>query len=134
MSSNKILNIDGVKDIYNFNDYNDNRIELHENFHEYIKNYNVNKNDIETNTRVFILLTFELKKELEILYIEYMNMLRCDDEINMHLSRKQINKSGLNYLNSKYKQLIKTKKYNTISKIKKKYNIKPQTDLFFNPC
>ena len=55
-----------------------------------------------------------------------------DEELNKNLTKKQKNKSALNYINSKYKELIKTKKYNLITKIQKKYNIEQQKDLVFN--
>ena len=45
-----------------------------------------------------------------------------------------MNKSALNYINSKYKELIKTKNYKLLSKIQKKYNIEPQKELVFNYC
>ena len=44
------------------------------------------------------------------------------------------NKSGLNYINSKYKELLKTKNYKLITKIQKKYNIEQQQELVFKYC
>lgn len=120
-------------DEYNFNNVN-NDIDLNENFEEYIKSYDINKNDLETNSKVFSLLTMKLKKELEYYYIIYIDSMKDDEELNKNLTKKQINKSGLNYINSKYKELIKTKNYKLLSKIQKKYNIEPQKELFFNYC
>jgi hypothetical protein len=129
----KVLNINNVNDEYNFNNEN-NDIDLNENFDEYIKSYDINKNDLETNSKVFSLLTMKLKKELEYYYIIYIDSMKDDEELNKNLTKKQINKSGLNYINSKYKELIKTKNYKLLSKIQKKYNIEPQKELFFNYC
>lgn len=129
----KVLNIKNVNDEYNFNNEN-NDIDLNENFDEYIKSYDINKNDLETNSKVFSLLTMKLKKELEYYYIIYIDSMKDDEELNKNLTKKQINKSGLNYINSKYKELIKTKNYKLLSKIQKKYNIEPQKELFFNYC
>lgn len=109
-------------------------INLNENFDEYIKSYDITKNDINTNTKVFYLLTMKLKKELQEHYINYMSSMSDDEELNKNLTKKQINKSALNYINSKYKELIKTKNYNLITKIQKKYNIKQQDELVFNYC
>lgn len=92
-------------------------------FWPYIQNYNINNNDIETNTRVFVLLSMKLKEDMN-----------NDDEMVEKFTRKQINKSAMGYINGKYKQLVNTKKYKLINKIKKKYNVKPQDDLFFNYC
>ena len=128
------ININSLKDDeYYFNNEN-NDIDLNENFDEYIKKFDIFKNDINTNTKVFYLLTIKLKKELQEYYINYMSSMIDDEELNKKLTIKQINKSALNYINSKYKELIKTKKYNLITKIQKKYNIKPQNDLVFNYC
>lgn len=129
----KVLNIKNVNDEYNFNNEN-NDIDLNENFDEYIKSYDINKNDLETNSKVFSLLTMKLKKELEYYYIIYIDSMKDDEELNKNLTKKQINKSGLNYINSKYKELIKTKNYKLLSKIQKKYNIEPQKELFLNYC
>ena len=129
----KVLNIKNVNDEYNFNNEN-NDIDLNENFDDYIKNYDMNKNDLETNSKVFSLLSIKLKKELEYYYIIYIDSMKDDEELNKNLTKKQINKSGLNYINSKYKELIKTKNYKLLSKIQKKYNIEPQKELFFNYC
>lgn len=120
-------------DEYYFNNEN-NDIDLNENFDEYIKSYDINKNDLETNSKVFSLLTMKLKKELEYYYIIYIDSMKDDEELNKNLTKKQINKSALNYINSKYKELIKTKNYKLLSKIQKKYNIEPQKELFFNYC
>ena len=120
-------------DEYYFNNEN-NDIDLNENFDEYIKSYDIHKNDLETNSKVFSLLTMKLKKELEYYYIIYIDSMKDDEELNKNLTKKQINKSGLNYINSKYKELIKTKNYKLLSKIQKKYNIEPQKELFFNYC
>ena len=109
-------------------------INLNENFDKYIKSYDITKNDINTNTKVFYLLTMKLKKELQEQYINYLSSMSDDEELNKNLTKKQINKSALNYINSKYKELIKTKNYNLITKIQKKYNIKPQNELVFNYC
>jgi hypothetical protein len=129
----KVLNIKNVNDEYYFNNEN-NDIDLNENFDEYIKSYDINKNDLETNSKVFSLLTMKLKKELEYYYIIYIDSMKDDEELNKNLTKKQINKSALNYINSKYKELIKTKNYKLLSKIQKKYNIEPQKELFFNYC
>ena len=129
----KVLNIKNVNDEYYFNNEN-NDIDLNENFDEYIKSYDINKNDLETNSKVFSLLTMKLKKELEYYYIIYIDSMKDDEELNKNLTKKQINKSALNYINSKYKELIKTKNYKLLSKIQKKYNIDPQKELFFNYC
>ena len=120
-------------DEYYFNNEN-NDIDLNENFDEYIKSYDIHKNDLGTNSKVFSLLTMKLKKELEYYYIIYIDSMKDDEELNKNLTKKQINKSGLNYINSKYKELIKTKNYKLLSKIQKKYNIEPQKELFFNYC
>lgn len=128
-----MLNIKNVNDEYYFNNEN-NDIDLNENFDEYIKSYDINKNDLETNSKVFSLLTMKLKKELEYYYIIYIDSMKDDEELNKNLTKKQINKSALNYINSKYKELIKTKNYKLLSKIQKKYNIDPQKELFFNYC
>jgi len=128
-----VLNIKNVNDEYYFNNEN-NDIDLNENFDEYIKSYDINKNDLETNSKVFSLLTMKLKKELEYYYIIYIDSMKDDEELNKNLTKKQINKSALNYINSKYKELIKTKNYKLLSKIQKKYNIDPQKELFFNYC
>lgn len=109
-----------------------NNIELDENFDEYIKHYNINHNDLKTNSRVFFLLSMKLKKELSELYINYMNAMNNDYELNNCLTKREINKSGLNYINSKYKELLKIKNYKLITKIQKKYNIEQQKELFFN--
>lgn len=114
--------------------FENNDINLNENFDEYIKNYDISRNDINTNTKVFYLLTMKLKKVLQEYYINYMYSMTNDEELNKKLTKKQINKSALNYINSKYKELIKTKNYNLITKIQKKYNIKPQDELVFNYC
>lgn len=129
----KVLNIYNVNNEYKFNNENYD-IDLNENFDEYIKSYDINKNDLETNTKVFSLLTMKLKKELEYYYINFINSMKDDEELNINLTNKQINKSALNYINSKYKELIKTKNYKLLSKIQKKYNIEPQKELFFNYC
>ena len=129
----KVLNIKNVNDEYYYNNEN-NDIDLNENFDEYIKSYDINKNDLETNSKVFSLLTMKLKKELEYYYIIYIDSMKDDEELNKNLTKKQINKSGLNYINSKYKELIKTKNYKLLSKIQKKYNIEPQKELVFNYC
>ena len=129
----KVLNIKNVNDEYYFNNEN-NDIDLNENFDEYIKSYDINKNDLETNSKVFSLLTMKLKKELEYYYIIYIDSMKDDEELNKNLTKKQINKSALNYINSKYKELIKTKNYKLLLKIQKKYNIEPQKELFFNYC
>lgn len=105
-----------------------------EKFWPYIKKYNINKSDNETNTRVFVLLTMKLKEELSELYINYLEVMRNDDELNEKFTRKQLNKSAMGYINGKYKQLINTEKYKLINKIRKKYNVKEQTDVFFNYC
>lgn len=128
-----MLNIYNVNNEYKFNNENYD-IDLKENFDEYIKSYDINKNDLETNTKVFSLLTMKLKKELEYYYINFINSMKDDEELNINLTNKQINKSALNYINSKYKELIKTKNYKLLSKIQKKYNIEPQKELFFNYC
>ena len=129
----KVLNIKNVNDEYYFNNEN-NDIDLNENFDDYIKSYDMNKNDLETNSKVFSLLTMKLKKELEYHYIIYIDSMKDDEELNKNLTKKQINKSALNYINSKYKELIKTKNYKLLSKIQKKYNIEPQKELVFNYC
>ena len=129
----KVLNIKNVNDEYYFNNEN-NDIDLNENFDDYVKNYDINKNDLETNSKVFSLLTMKLKKELEYHYIIYINSMKDDEELNKNLTKKQINKSALNFINSKYKELIKTKNYKLLSKIQKKYNIEPQKELVFNYC
>ena len=103
-----------------------------EKFWTYIQNYNINNNDTETNTRVFVLLSMKLKEELSNIYINYLEDMKNDDEMVEKFTPKQINKSAMGYINNKYKQLINTKKYKIINKIKKKYNIEQQTDLFFN--
>ena len=129
--TSKILNFESISEEYlNIND----DIDLNENFDEYIKSYDISKNDINKNTKVFYLLTMKLKKELQEHYINYISSMSDDEELNKNLTKKQINKSALNYINSKYKELIKTKKYNLITKIQKKYNIKQQDDLVFNYC
>lgn len=126
-----MLNVDNINDEYYFsNDNND--IDLNENFDEYIKSYDINKNDLITNSKVFSLLTIKLKKELEIYYINYINTMKDDEDLCKNLTKIQINKSGLNYINSKYKELLKTKNYKLITKIQKKYNIEQQTELVFN--
>lgn len=115
--------------------YKNNNMELdEERFWPYVQNYNVNINDIETNTRVFVLLSMKLKEELSNYYINYLEDMKNDDEIVEKFTNKQINKSAMAYINNKYKQLINTKKYKLINKIKKKYNVKPQDDLLFNFC
>jgi len=129
----KVLNIKNVNDEYYFNNEN-NDIDLNENFDDYVKSYDINKNDLETNSKVFSLLTMKLKKELECHYIIYIDSMKDDEELNKNLTKKQINKSALNYINSKYKELIKTKNYKLLSKIQKKYNIEPQKELVFNYC
>jgi PHP family Zn ribbon phosphoesterase len=129
----KVLNIKNVNDEYYFNNEN-NDIDLNENFDDYVKSYDINKNDLETNSKVFSLLTMKLKKELEYHYIIYIDSMKDDEELNKNLTKKQINKSALNYINSKYKELIKTKNYKLLSKIQKKYNIEPQKELVFNYC
>ena len=106
----KVLNIKNVNDEYYFNNEN-NDIDLNENFDDYVKSYDINKNDLETNSKVFSLLTMKLKKELECHYIIYIDSMKDDEELNKNLTKKQINKSALNYINSKYKELIKTKNY-----------------------
>lgn len=127
----KVNNINNINDdYYCYNHYND--IELTENFDDYINNYDIKKHDLNTNTKVFCLLTMKLKKELEYYYIEYINIVNDDEELNNKLTKKQINKSALNYINSKYKELMKTKNYKLITKIQKNYNIEPQKDLMFN--
>lgn len=103
-------------------------------FWSYIQNYNINKNDIETNTRVCVLLTMKLKEELSELYINYLELMRNDDELNEKFTRKQLNKSAMGYINGKYNQFVNTKKYKLINKIKKKYNVKEQDNVFFNYC
>lgn len=103
-----------------------------ERFWPYIHNYNVNNYDIETNTRVFVLLSMKMKEELSNIYINYLEDIKNDDEMVEKFTNKQINKSAICYINNKYKQLLNTKKYKLINKIKKKYNIKPQYDIFFN--
>lgn len=129
--TSKILNFESISEEY-LNENND--IDLNENFDEYIKSYDISKNDINKNTKVFYLLTMKLKKELQEHYVNYISSMSDDEELNKNLTKKQINKSALNYINSKYKELIKTKKYNLITKIQKKYNIKQQDDLVFNYC
>ena len=129
----KVLNIKNVNDEYYFKNEN-NDIDLNENFDDYVKSYDINKNDLETNSKVFSLLTMKLKKELECHYIIYIDSMKDDEELNKNLTKKQINKSALNYINSKYKELIKTKNYKLLSKIQKKYNIEPQKELVFNYC
>jgi len=109
-------------------------IDLNENFDDYVKSYDINKNDLEKNSKVFSLLTMKLKKELEYHYITFIESMKDDEELNKNLTKKQINKSALNYINSKYKELIKTKNYKLLSKIQKKYNIEPQKELVFNYC
>jgi len=109
-----------------------NNMELNENFDKYIKNYNIYQNNLTTNSRVFFLLSMKLKNELNELYINYLNAMNDDEEINNYLTKKQVNKSGINYINLKYKELIKTKQYKLITKIQKKYNIEPQKELVFN--
>lgn len=105
-----------------------------ENFWSYIQNYNLNNNDVETNTRVCVLLTMKLKEELSNIYINYLEAMKNDDELNEKFTNKQINKSAMGYINGKYKQLVNTKKYKLINKIKKKYNVKEQGDVLFNYC
>ena len=129
----KVLNIENINDRYYFNNEN-NDIDLNENFDDYIKNYDMNKNDLETNSKVFSLLSIKLKKELEYYYKIYMHSMKDDEELNNNLTKKQINRSALNYINSKYKELLKIKKYKLISKIQKKYNIDQQKELVFNYC
>ena len=127
------INMKNINDEYYFNNEN-NDIDLNENFDDYIKSYDINKNDLETNSKVFSLLSIKLKKELECHYLIYMNSMKDDEELNKNLTKKQINKSALNYINSKYKELLKTKSYKLISKIQKKYNIEQQKELVFNYC
>lgn len=105
-----------------------------EKFWPYIQNYNINHNDIETNSRVAFLLTMKLKEELSGLYINYLEDMHNDDEMVEKFTSKQINTSAMGYINNKYKMLINTKKYKLINKIKKKYNIKNQDNLVFNYC
>lgn len=105
-----------------------------EKFWSYIQNYNINNNDIEINTRVIVLLTMKLKEELSNLYINYLEDMNNDIEMVEKFTNKQINKSAMGYINNKYKQLINTQKYKLINKIKNKYNVKTQDDIFFNYC
>ena len=53
---------------------------------EYIKNFDVSKNDINKNTKVFYLLTMKLKKELQEHYINYILSMSDDEELNKNLT------------------------------------------------
>ncbi len=109
-------------------------IDFNEGFDDYVNNYDINKHNIETNAKVYFMLNMKLKKELECHYKSYIQTISDDEELNLKFTRKELNSSALNFINLKYKELLKTKKYKLITKIQKKYNVKPQTDLKFNYC
>lgn len=109
-------------------------IEFNEGFDDYINKYDINKNSIDVNTKVYFMLNMKLKKELEYHYINYIETIKIDEELNLKFTKKELNQSALNFINLKYIELIKTKKYKLITKIQKKYNIEPQKELKFNYC
>jgi len=119
----------------------DSIIDFDDNFDIFITKYKVNKNDIDTNTKVFFMLNMKLKKELEMHYQNYIESFDNFDNIDnidfinacKNISQKEINLQALNYIKCKYKQLIKNdKRFKKITQIKNKYGVKSQDELFIN--
>lgn len=93
---------------------------------DFLDNYNYTKHDKIFNSKVFIILSLKLKKQLE---EEYNICYKCfiNDLKNKNISVKELTDE---YIQKRYNQLINNDKhYKLINKIKKRYRIPIQNKI-----
>ena len=105
-----------------------------EKFDEYIKNYDINKHNINTNNKVFCLLAKKINQEFQKFYDTYVDMqlderFYCVSEEELERIKKMGN------LNIQVKWSIYMdhhEQYKLINMINKKYGKSPQTKIVVN--
>lgn len=105
-----------------------------EKFDEYIKNYDINKHNINTNTKVFYLLAKKLNQEFQKFYDTYIN-LQLDERFYCVTKEEheRIKKMAELNLQIKYKIYMEHhEQYKLIDMIKKKYGKEPQQRVIIN--
>lgn len=105
-----------------------------EEFDEYIKNYDINKHNINTNTKVFMLIAKKANQELKKMFDSYIEM--AFDERFYNVSYEELEHIKKNAeLNVQIKWSIYMdhhEQYKLINMIKKKYGFPPQEKYIIN--
>jgi hypothetical protein len=103
------------------------KIIFDEKFDEYIKNYNVDKHKIKTNTKVFFLLATKMNQEFQTFYDNYIELSINEQMFFSTEIYEKIKRDAYINIQIKYKILIDHhEQYKIINLIKKKYGYPPQ--------
>lgn len=128
-------NINAIDKYFKNIDNYDN-IEDDDTLKDFLNEYKINNYSKEQNSKIFLVLSFKLKKQLETEYYEFLNSFDNNDNNfdNVHNTDKNfIFEMANKYTQSRYKHLIKyDKNYKLIPKIQKKYHVKPQDNIIIN--
>jgi hypothetical protein len=111
----------------NFND---------EDFQLFLNSYDVDKHNISTNTKVYLLLSHKLNDLLNIVYNKYIkNVISAEYNEYYNPSPKELFDDAQEYINEKYNFLLdNNKQFNLIKQIKTKYNKPLQEKIIINEC
>ena len=102
-----------------------------EKFDEYIKNYDINKHNINTNTKVYFILAQKINQEFQKMYDDYIE-LQMDERFYCTTYEEFERIKKMADLNIQIKWSIYMdhhEQYKLINMIKKKYGKEPQTKI-----
>lgn len=104
-----------------------------EKFNEYIKNYDIDKHNINTNTKVYFMLAQKLNQEFQKFYDTYIELQIDECMFLTPENYERIKKMAELNIQIKYKIYMEHhEQYKLINMIKKKYGKEPQERYIIN--